>query len=251
MIFTAFMTKMLRNAFKTNVVQHHLSVGNHAQKKNQLRLLFISDIHRRKIDEQLMKKVEGAIDLVVIGGDLVEKGVPISRILKNVRNLSRLGPIFFVWGNNDREVGEENIRTVIRQVNGQILDNESSPVPGHPAWGICGTDDVSSRNVNIEKTLQDVDLYQHLIFVTHQPKVFAQAEKFVQPTLMLAGHTHGGQIRIGNFGLFENGAFISKFGKAKLISNGFGTSTVPLRCGAVPECHVITIDYADRVFEER
>lgn len=245
------MTKMLINAFKINVVEHQMSVNRTKQNDAQLRLFFISDIHRREINERLIKKIEGKIDLVIIGGDLVEKGVPISRVLKNLENLSRLAPVFFVWGNNDREVGEEKLREVLAQANVKVLDNESFSVPGHSAWGICGTDDVSSRNLNIEKTVQDVKLYEHLIFVTHQPKVFTQAEAFIDPVLMLAGHTHGGQIRIGKLGLFENGAFISTNGRTKLISNGFGTSTVPLRFGAVPECHIITISYAESVFEER
>ena len=60
---------------------------------------------------------------------------------------------------------------------------------------------------------------------------------------MLAGHTHGGQIRIGKYGLQEKGSFRMKQGRAKLISNGYGTSTLPLRLGAAPECHVIEINY--------
>ena len=60
---------------------------------------------------------------------------------------------------------------------------------------------------------------------------------------MLAGHTHGGQIRIGKLGLLEKGSFHTNSNQAKLISNGYGTSTVPLRLGAPAECHVITITY--------
>lgn len=234
---------MLFNAFRINIVDHQFSASGMEQNDGQLRVFFISDIHRRKIDQKLLKKINKEIDLVIIGGDLVEKGVPIARVSKNLQALSQLGPIYFVWGNNDREIGESELRHVISKANGTILDNESKPISGHPAWGICGTDDVSSRNVKIEKTMENVNQYKHLIFVTHQPKVFAQAINIIEPTLMLAGHTHGGQIRIGKYGLFENGYFEVKSGKAKLLSNGFGTSTVPLRFGAAPECHIITIDY--------
>lgn len=243
-LITAFTTRMLFNAFKVNVVHHQMSVKVTGQKESQLRVFFISDIHRRKIDKQLVRKIEGKIDIVVIGGDLVEKGVPLARVLKNLQNLSRLGPIYFVWGNNDREVGEANIRALMEQVNGTILDNNSSPILGHSAWGICGTDDVSSRNVDLNLTSRNLERYQHIIFVTHQPKVFTEAEDLLQPALMLAGHTHGGQIRLGKLGLFEKGTFQSLYNRGKLISNGFGTSTIPLRFGAASECHIITIDYA-------
>ena len=165
------------------------------------------------------------------------------RISKNIRALSRLGPIYFIWGNNDREAGEEEIRKIIALWGGKILDNESTPLPGHPKWGILGTDDPSSRKSNIDATLRNVEQYEKTILVTHTPSLFRKVERVFHPDLMLAGHTHGGQIRIGKLGLLEKGSFEIDGGRAKLISNGFGTSTLPLRLGARPECHIIKINY--------
>ena len=138
-------------ARQRNVIHHELIDGKGGAGEKRLTVFFISDIHRRKIDDKLLRKVWGGpeIDIVIVGGDLAERGVPLSRIDRNVRNLALLGPIYFVWGNNDREVGEEAIRTIIDRHGGKILDNESATIPGHPDWGICGTDDPSSRKVDI------------------------------------------------------------------------------------------------------
>ena len=59
-------------------------------------MFFISDIHRRKIDDKLLAKIQSAheIDVVIIGGDLAEKGVPLTRIAKNIRKLAQLGRYF-------------------------------------------------------------------------------------------------------------------------------------------------------------
>lgn len=237
------MSFMFTSAKKRNVVQHHLDVGPSNTHKIKMKVFFISDIHRRKIDKKLINKIGKDIDIVIIGGDLAEKGVPFSRISKNIRLLSQLGPIFYVWGNNDREAGEEEIRSIISRYRGVILDNENDFIPGHPSWGVCGTDDPTSENVEVGSSLQNVSRYQHIIFVSHQPKTLSELEHFFLPTLMLAGHTHGGQIRIGQLGLMEKGKFQTNNGRGKLISNGYGTSTVPMRLGAPPECHIITINY--------
>ncbi|MBE1554092.1 metallophosphoesterase [Sporosarcina limicola] len=240
------LTFMFVSARGKHIIYHKMNVVNTDSPIKELSVFFISDIHRRKIDEKLVMKVKAGheIDMVIIGGDLAEKGVPRSRIEKNIRNLARLGPVFYVWGNNDREVGEEVIREIITRHGGKILDNESAGVPSHPQWGICGTDDPSSRNVDIDSTLRYITKYEHVILITHTPSLFRKVEPYYQPRLMLAGHTHGGQIRIGKYGLTDKGAFRMEDGRAKLVSNGYGTSTVPLRLGAAPECHVITINYA-------
>lgn len=238
-LFTVF---MFVSAKRRKVIHHQLNVSTKNTGDTPLKVFFISDIHRRKIDYKLLKKIGEDIDVVIIGGDLAEKGVPLMRISQNIENLSSRGPVFYAWGNNDREVGEQQIREIMRQNGVKILDNESFSVPGHPAWGICGTDDPSSGKLDINAALQDVNQYDKVIFVSHQPKVLQKVEQVFQPTIMLAGHTHGGQIRIGKLGLFTKGSLQTDGNYRKLISNGYGTSTVPLRLGAAPECHIITFN---------
>lgn len=242
-ITSIFFLFMFINAKRKNVITHKMNVEGATTHHSTLTLFFISDIHRRKIDETLLSKINSEIDIVIIGGDLAEKGVPISRISENIRKLSYLGPIYFIWGNNDREVGELEIREVIAKHGGTILENENAPIPGHQTWGILGTDDPSSRRVDMNATLQGVENYEKTILVTHTPALFRKVESKFHPDLMLAGHTHGGQIRVGKFGLFEKGSFEIKGCRAQLVSNGFGTSAVPFRLGAMPECHIIKIRY--------
>lgn len=234
---------MLSNAFKRNVVIHDVRIGPSNHQKKTLKIFFISDIHRRKIDRKLIRKIDQDIDLIIIGGDLAEKGVPLSRIASNIKSLSNLGKVYYVWGNNDREAGERHIRRMMKRFHVTILENDNFPIPGHSSWGICGTDDPTSENVNLEKTLCDIEKYKHILLVCHQPIMLREVEAFIQPTIMLAGHTHGGQIRVGKFGLFQKGSFQVNTRQAKLISNGYGTSTIPLRLGAPSECHIITVNY--------
>ncbi|MCM3742998.1 metallophosphoesterase [Sporosarcina luteola] len=232
-------------ARKKNVVHHSFSVRKDDRSNKELSVFFISDIHRRKIDGQLMNNVKsfGKIDIVIVGGDLAEGGVPLSRIDRNVKKLSQLAPLFFIWGNNDREVGELEIRRIIEKHGGIILENSDAIIDSHPLWGICGTDDPSSGNVDIDAALKNAESFDYLIVATHTPSLFRKVEMACNPDLMVAGHMHGGQIRFGKFALHPLGQFSEVDGKARLISNGYGTSLVPLRFGAAPESHVITIKY--------
>lgn len=244
-IIVAIVAYMFFYANRKNVIHHSYSVRKSKFEGKELSVYFISDIHRRRIDGQLLKKVRalGPIDIVVIGGDLAEGGVPLSSIDRNVEKLSRLAPVYFIWGNNDREVGEEKIRTIIEKHGGTMLENTDAVIDGHPLWGICGTDDPSSGNADVEAALRNKGKYLYLIVATHTPSLFRKVQELCNPELMVAGHMHGGQIRLGKYGLHPLGQFIEADGKARLISNGYGTSLVPLRLGAAPESHVITIKY--------
>ena len=241
LVFWMFMTARQRN-----VRLHKMDIAGGAQRQEKLSVFFISDIHRRVIDNRLIKKIKkhGDIDVVVIGGDLAENGVPIKRVQQNVKNLAVLGKaVFYIWGNNDREVGEGAIRQIFESCNGHILDNENAPIPGHPDWIIAGTDDPSSKNVDIIAALRGLDQEKYSLWVTHTPSLFRKVREQTNPTVLLAGHTHGGQIRLGPFGLQDKGAFTLNGQTAQLISNGYGTSMLPLRFGAPPECHILHIHY--------
>ena len=56
---------------------------------------------------------------------------------------------------------------------------------------------------------------------------------------MLSGHTHGGQIHLFGFRPYERGRLKRENDLTILISNGYGTTGVPLRLGAKAETHLI------------
>lgn len=232
---------MFKKAFETNILQHELTTEKFIDRA-PFQLFFISDIHRRKISNQLIKEIGSSIDIVIIGGDLAEENVSKKLIAENLEKLAQIAPIFFVWGNNDREVGESTIRELIENVNGTLLENQAICVrdDDHRIM-IVGIDDVSSGKTNIQQSFVSTKKEDTIIFVSHTPSVFNKVRNEYGPDLSLAGHTHGGQIRLGSFGLYPLGEFNIDHEKATLISNGYGTTFLPLRLGASSECHIVTI----------
>ena len=232
---------MLLLAFQTNVHTHSLYIDEWT-KENQFHIFFISDIHRRKLSDKLIQSLMGKVDIVVIGGDLTERGVPLKRTNDNIKQLRKLGNTCYVFGNNDREVGEQNLLGILESHAVYILENSSISVEkNHFSVRIVGINDGFEGNVKMYEAFKDVKETDVIIFATHAPTYFNNAKKISKPHLFLAGHLHGGQIRIGPFGIYEKGSYREKENSAELISNGYGTTTVPLRLGAKSECHLITI----------
>src|SRR3954447_7660061 len=94
---------MLKEAFQNTVLHHELMFEDFPDSFGKVSIFFISDIHKRLISDEVITEVTGKSDIVVIGGDLTEKKVPFERVKKNLEKLKKLGPVYFVWGNNDYE----------------------------------------------------------------------------------------------------------------------------------------------------
>ena len=66
------MVYMYRLAAAERVLEHDLHFVDFPPSFGKVSLFFISDIHKRKISRELIGKVAGKAELVIIGGDLAE-----------------------------------------------------------------------------------------------------------------------------------------------------------------------------------
>ncbi|MDG5470670.1 metallophosphoesterase [Jeotgalibacillus sp. ET6] len=233
---------MVKRAFENNVNYTKIEL-DHYKSEREFSFFFISDIHRRILDLNWIKTIPSA-DAVIIGGDLIEKGVPFSRVEKNIQLLSKLGPVYFVYGNNDEEVDLKKLNQLLRANNVTILENKAIKLQienDHGLW-IAGVGDISYQKDDVQKTLQMVHTSDPIVLVSHEPVVIdklAHVNKRID--LVLSGHTHGGQIRLFGAGPYENGSLKKVNSTYQLISNGFGTTFIPLRLGAKSETHHISL----------
>lgn len=114
---------MYKEAFADRVVCHSLAFPGFPESFKKLNIFFISDIHRRLITEQIIQEAKGKTDMVIIGGDLLERGVPLERVEKNIIKLKELGPVFFVRGNNDYEIDDQVLDELLHKHEVTILSN--------------------------------------------------------------------------------------------------------------------------------
>ena len=89
---------------------------------------------------------------------------------------------------------------------------------------------------------------QPLIALTHNPDIFPNVPQRVQ--LVLAGHTHGGQVRFPVIGpVIESSDYGDRWVRGHVfednhhlfVTTGIGTSIMPVRFGLPPEIVLLTL----------
>ncbi|MFW5433226.1 metallophosphoesterase [Paenibacillus apiarius] len=222
-----------------------------------VRLFFITDFHRRIVTEQHLSELarHEKAELVLVGGDMIERGVPLERCLHNMGCLRRYAPVIGVHGNHDYKTDIRKLDENLRDIGVKLLDNEAMRLEqgGEFIW-MAGWDDYSSGRTDIRLAMSEPRSEPHCtIVLTHDP-LSLRGVDVSGIDLVLSGHTHGGQICVPGYGPVRTGKYYRKYlagwydyrddanRRTKLfISRGFGTSHLPFRLNSKPEAHFITL----------
>lgn len=227
-----------------------------------LKLAVIGDLHIGSPfnDLQRLEHVVKLIndekpDLIVILGDYIIKNVllgkfiPPDKIVEELKHLKAPLGVVSVLGNHDVWYHHGEIKQLLENINIKVLDNNAIKLnyKEEPFW-IAGISDKQTSLPDIKKALSFVDDDRPVIMLTHHPDMFVHVPDRV--ALTLAGHSHGGQLRIPYLGsLYDDSHYGQKYvyghiveGERQLyITSGIGTSIVPLRIGATPEIAILEI----------
>lgn len=184
-------------------------------------------------------------DVIVFTGDLVDKEVKLSKKQYNnmITELKKLDPkieVISVIGNHDYK--NDYYKKVIEELEWHHLDNTYEFVYNNSKKPIVfvGLDDALKGNVDIPNAFSYINEIQednYTIVLTHEPDLVNEFKNNYDFDLVLAGHSHLGQVRVPGFG-----AIITPDGAKKYydehykvnnadmyISGGLGTSGLKLR----------------------
>lgn len=224
-----------------------------------VRAVLISDIHVAGPDMNPARLAEivaqiNALspDLVLIAGDFISEKVASTHrygmreaIAPLVRLTPRLGT-FAVLGNHNYWFDAEGGRAALSRAGVILLSNDAARAG---PLVIGGLDDEVTNHADMARTLGRMrGLAGARIMLSHSPDPFAAMPGDIG--LMLAGHTHCGQIApfpVGpiitqsRFGLRYGCGRIREGGKTLIVTAGLGTSGLPLRIGAVPDLWLLTL----------
>ena len=217
-----------------------------------MRILLMSDLHAlgpATGTERLNRVVAEANalhpDVIVLAGDFVASGrfgPKHPDIRKAVAPLRALHPgigSFAVIGNNDRDNSEET-GEALRDVGVTLLEDDAVQL------GPLALGGIDTRVRRTMKRLRALDGLK--VIVAHTPDLFPRVRRGIP--LMLAGHTHCGQIVLPWIGALATGSeYGTRFlcgirresGRTLIVTAGIGTSKVPLRIGAPPDMWLITV----------
>jgi hypothetical protein len=220
-----------------------------------LRMVHLSDLHGSNWDmpqvrlNRIMDQVNALEpDLVVVTGDFHASKIwdPPMRMDDAVQPLTRLKAPLGVWsvpGNHDDPYW---IRWVMRRFGLKLLAGDLVDVG---PIQIVGSDDLimGQRPVQgLRAAAARAQPGKPLIALVHEPRLWTMLPPNVD--LLLAGHTHGGQIQIFGWPQFRKldsqylrGRFRNPGGQQMLVSAGIGTSIVPVRLGTQGEIVVVEL----------
>lgn len=243
--FPILLIYMIYKAHHDKISYHTITDLNLPEELDGFSIFFIADIHRRRIQEEMLHSITNQIDVVIIGGDLTERHVPFHRTWKNVQKLQKWNvPICFVWGNNDEEVDIDQLKAILNDEGVHILADEVLHVrKGEKRIQLLGLDYPPSLMSPKIKDFFNTTQQDYSVIITHHPLLYSElnTNEKEKMNVILAAHTHGGQIRIAGLGPYERGS-LETYGKTSiLVSEGFGYSVLPFRLGTNAESHVITL----------
>lgn len=230
-----------------------------------MRVVLISDLHAAgpETTPSRLARIVAQVnalqpDLVLIAGDIEQERTLSTRVYDAAEATAPLAKlraplgVVAVLGNHDySDAGKTDLPPWLARAGITLLRN--SAVRRGPLT-IAGADDLyhgKFRSSRLDQAAQA--LPGPTIVLSHTPDVAPLLP--ARYPLVLAGHTHCGQIvppLIGpitassRFGLRYVCGLIREPGRDVLVTAGIGTSGVPLRIGAVPDVWLVTFDGATR-----
>ena len=220
------------------------------------RIAHVSDVHHSSLVpiEEVRRVVELAngarADLIALTGDYTTASR--KYIEPCAEALSALAAPHGVWavlGNHDHHTdGAATERALVTRGIG-LLDNANTRLRrGGDELQLAGIDDWSWVQNDWARAFKGVDRARPTVLLSHQPSVLDRPET-EGVSLILSGHTHGGQVRLPLLGsparLVDEFKYLrGRFERERTqlyVTRGTGVIGLPLRIGARPEIAVLRL----------
>src|SRR5580704_9821574 len=211
----------------------------------KLSVTVIADLHAGGPDMQLehIRRIvdrAGALqsDIVLLLGDFIASyrfvitKVPDPAWAAELARLKAPRGTWAILGNHDWWHDLHGVRDALAGVKIPVLENDAIPL-GHGRYR--GVDD-------LPLTLSRIKTDDPVLLMVHEPDIFPRVPERV--ALTLAGHTHGGQIRVpflwqhfvpSRYGARFAYGHVVEDERHLIVSGGLGTSIIPARFGVPPE----------------
>ena len=214
-----------------------------------IRIAHLTDLHTLGLgrpERRLLELLaEEKPDVIVITGDVTHNDGRIEDARALLERLRAPLGVWMVRGNWELWRPSEEAGEFFRSLGIHYLVNENAQLQDG-LW-LVGLDDPRAGRPEPERAGAGVPAGAYTITLVHAPVIF---DALVNRTnLVLAGHTHGGQVRLpflpplwlpGATGNYVQGWY-AKAGTRMYVSRGIGMSVLPVRFLCRPELTILTL----------
>ncbi len=195
-------------------------------------------------------------DMITLAGDFVDGAN--SHDAENIHNsmflfqeletLNAPFGVFAVLGNHDHWADSKHVTELLTAKNIPVLNNRNIRLAN--GLILAGVDDLWEGPGDIRKALRGVESEKHIIMLSHNPDINEDLIHDSSVSLVISGHTHGGQIRapISHWAPWvpcgprytgKTGLIFETAQRRSFISKGVGTFLLPLRLFCPPDVAVL------------
>ncbi len=223
-----------------------------------VKIAHLTDLHvglltpAKKILRALEMAQAAKPDLLLMTGDFVCYSPKfVGRLAELTRGITV--QTYCVLGNHDYWTDGAGVRRALERNGLAVLRNGHSEIQlRHAPLTIVGIDDAITGHADPKRAFAGVPPNDKVpgsrIVLTHVPNLADRAAEYGRG-LILAGHTHGGHVKIGSltekiaarFGNRYLAGFYGVKDALLYVNCGIGSSSVPIRAGAPSECAVFTL----------
>ncbi len=220
------------------------------------RIAFISDLHYKSLFKEkdlasLVRLLNAQrADVLLMGGDYQEGCEYVPELFAALAQVKTPLGTYGVMGNNDYERCHDEIVREMERYGMHVLEHKVDTLRRNGEQillaGVRNPFDLVSNGQSPTLALSPDDF---VIMLVHTPD-YVEDVSVANTDLALAGHTHGGQVRIFGYAPIIPSQYGSRFltglkyNSAKMpliVTNGIGTSNKNIRIGAPSEIVIITL----------
>ena len=223
-----------------------------------LRVIQLSDIHagifmtREEIRRYADQVIALQPDLFVLTGDFISNSISfLPGCLEEMARVRARYGTFATLGNHEHWYeGLGELQTIFRQSRIPLLHNAHQKIRTEQGlFAVAGIDDLRAGRPDLKAALHGLDSSIPTLLLSHRPEIFPQAAAYGIP-LTLAGHYHGGQIKLflpgGGISLahlrtpYPEGLY--RINASRLyVNRGIGTTFTPVRLNVPPEITLLNL----------
>lgn len=258
--------KRLALRARIELTEHPISLAGLPESFRGLRIVQLTDIHHGiyfpeaalNLVVEMTNKLNP--DIVALTGDFVTRSrnyiEPVAEILSG---LQATEGVFAVLGNHDFRVGADQIASALDRNGIDVLRNRHVTLRRRgQKLCLAGIDDFLYR-ADLPRALRGIPEHTPTVLLSHNPAIIEDASR-AGISLVLSGHTHGGQVRLPLVGcVYGRSAEKMRFKKGRdslrgtqiYVSRGLGTVVLPIRYGCPPEIPHFVLEPRERSSKAR